>query len=209
MTRTELVETGGTSTELSEAGGTGVPPVFSEKTTRRHLPHWQLAGATYFLTWRCATGITLDETERDTVLAAIRHWDGSRWDLFAAVVMPDHVHVLACPLEKDEGRWDLGELLHSVKTFSAHQIAKRGRYQRELQVGLASRQSSSIWQDERYDRWMRDEDELAEKFGYILGNPVRAGLVRQPEEYRWLYQKTGETPVPPVPPRMPLTHLAE
>ena len=170
------------------SGGTGVPPVLSEKFTRRHLPHWQLAGAIYFLTWRCAASITLKEEERGIVLTAIRHWDAIRWDLLAAVVMPDHVHVLACPLPKGEGRWELGELLHSIKSYSSHQIVKRRRIGRE---------SISIWQDERYDRWMRDEDEVAEKWAYIVANPVKAGLVELPEQYPWLYQRTGGTPVPP------------
>ena len=175
-------------------GGTGVPPVLLEKISRRHLPHWQIAGATYFLTWRCATGLILTEPERDIVLSAVLHWDSIRWDVLAAVVMPDHVHALACPLSKGDGRWDLGELLHSVKSFSAHQIAKRRK-----QVGPASRRSSSIWQDERYDRWMRDEDEIAEKWDYIAGNPVKAELVKYENDYRWLYQKTtGGTPVPPT-----------
>jgi len=45
---------------------------------------------------------------------------------------------------------------------------------------------------------MRDEDEIAEKWEYIVCNPVKAGLVEQAEHYRWLYQKlTGGTPVPP------------
>jgi REP element-mobilizing transposase RayT len=184
-----------------QPGGTGVPPVLSEKITRRHLPHWQLAGATYFLSWRCAAGVTLTEAERDVVLAAILHWDATRWDVLAAVVMPDHVHVLACPLAKGDGRWDLGELLHSIKSFSAHQIAKQRKHGQTEGVGVgpAGRRSSSIWQDERYDRWMRDEDELVEKWEYIIGNPVKAGLVEQAGQYRWLYQKTGGTPVPPAP----------
>ncbi len=183
------------------SGGTGVPPVLSEKITRRHLPHWQIVGATYFLTWRSATGVTLSEAERDVVLAAIRHWDGIRWDVLAAVVMPDHVHVLVCPLPKGDGRWDLGELVHSVKSFSAHQIAKQRKKQPAGVVRPAGRRSSSIWQDERYDRWMRDEDEIAEKWEYIVGNAVKAGLVALPEQYRWLYQKTpGGTPVPPAAP---------
>ena len=189
-----------------QPGGTGVPPVLSEKITRRHLPHWQLAGATYFLTWRCAAGITLTEAERDIVLAAIRHWDEIRWDVFAAVVMPDHVHLLACPLPKGDGQWDLGELLHSVKSFSAHQIAKQRQQGPAVgpAVGPASRRSFSIWQDERYDRWMRDEDEIVEKWEYIVGNPVKAGLVEQAERYRWLYQRmTGGTPVPPAQPAEP------
>jgi REP element-mobilizing transposase RayT len=174
-----------------QPGRTGVPPVLAEKITRRHLPHWQLAGATYFLTWRCATDIVLAEAERDIVLATIRHWDTIRWDVFAAVVMPDHVHVLVCPLAKGDGRWDVGELLHSVKSFSAHQIAKQRKQKQAAggAVGPASRRSFSIWQDERYDRWMRDEDEIAEKWEYIVSNPVKVGLVERAENYRWLYQK--------------------
>ena len=30
---------------------------------------------------------------------------------------------------------------------------------------------------------------MAEKWEYIAGNPVKAGLVESPEQYRWLYQK--------------------
>ena len=120
-----MYKCGGVAMSESEIGGTGVPPVFSQKITRRHLPHWQLGGATYFLTWRCAAGIILTESERDIVLAAIRYWDENRWNILAAVVMPDHVHVLACPLAKGDGFWDLGELIHSVKSYSAHQIYKQ------------------------------------------------------------------------------------
>ena len=145
-------EPDGSGTGVPGGGGTGVPPVRSEKITRRHLPHWQIAGATYFLTWRCAVGVTLTGVERDIVLAAVRHWDGIRWDVLTAVVMPDHVHVLACPLLKGEGRWELGALVHSVKSFSAHQIAKQRKPQAAGVVRPASRRSSSIWQDERYDR---------------------------------------------------------
>ena len=122
--------------------------------------------------------------------------------MLAAVVMPDHVHVLACPWPKGDGRWDLGELVHSVKSFSAHPIANLRKQQAGgAVVGPAPRRSSSIWQDERYDRWMRDEDEIAEKWEYIVGNAVKAGLAEQAEHYRSLYQKTtGGTPVPPVHP---------
>jgi REP element-mobilizing transposase RayT len=140
----------------------------------------------------------LTESERDIVLAAIRYWDGIRWNVLAAVVMPDHVHVLACPLAKGAGFWDLGELIHSVKSYSAHQISMQRIQQGHGIMGRVPGSSFSVWQDERYDRWMRDDDEIAEKWEYIVGNPVKSGLVEQAEQYCWLYQKkTGETPVPP------------
>jgi uncharacterized protein (TIGR00299 family) protein len=159
----------------SAFGGTGVPPVQSERIFRRHLPHWQKIGAVYFLTWRCVPSLTLDDDERDVVLAAIRHWDSIRWEVFAAVVMPDHVHVLARPLVKEKGVWDLQDILHSVKSYSAHQINKRRN------------RHGPLWQDERYDRWMRDEDEFAEKWQYIAENPVKNGLATKADEYKWLY----------------------
>ena len=164
----------------SRTSGTGVPPVISERFARRHLPHWQFAGATYFLTWRCAAGVTLSGSERDIVLAAVLHWDRVRWSVSAAVVMPDHVHLLACPLPEGEGYWELGELLHSVKSFSAHEIAKRRR---------AAGAPAVVWQDERYDRWMRDEAELERTWGYLRANPVRAGLAGSADEYYWTYPK--------------------
>jgi len=171
----------------------GLPPVVVERVNRRHLPHWQRAGATYFLTWRCAQGVILTDGERDVVLSSIRHWDGVHWEVFAAVVMPDHVHVLTCPNEKNGGRWDLAELLHSVKSFSAHEIAKRRPSTVVLGNSAAtSAESRSIWQDERYDRWVRDEAEFLEKLTYIINNPVMSGLVDSPVHYRWLYQKWTE-----------------
>lgn len=178
--------------QQDQDGGTGVPPVEGDKVTRRHLPHWQREGAVYFLTWRCAKGVILSESERDTALSAILHWNGKRWKVYVAVVMPDHVHALSQPLPKGDGVWELGELLHSVKSFSAHQIAK-GRKDRPAAGptspvgGTGVPPVCGIWQDERYDRWVRDEDEFAEKWQYIADNPVKEGLAATAAEYRWLY----------------------
>jgi REP element-mobilizing transposase RayT len=151
-------------------------PLQGERITRRHLPHWQVEGATYFLTWRCVLSVTLAAPERDIVLAAIRHWDNIRWSIYTAVVMPDHVHLIARPLSTGDGCWDLGQLIHSVKSYSAHQV-NRHRQRR-----------GRIWQDERYDRWLRDENEFEQKWNYIAENPRRAGLVISDEPYAWLYQ---------------------
>ena len=48
-----------------------------------------------------------------------------------------------------------------------------------------------IWQDERYDRMVRDENEFLEKWHYIRNNPVKLGLSDRPEDYPWLYEKDG------------------
>jgi len=158
-------------------GGTGFQPVQNFHCTKRNLPHWQLPGRIYFITWRCLTGITLSSAERSITLDALRHWHGIKWQLYAAVVMPDHVHALARPLSRPTGgAFNLAEILHSIKRFSARKI-NQGR-------GV----QGSLWQDERFDRIVRDEAEFLEKWQYIRNNPVKAGLAIITEEYPWLYE---------------------
>jgi putative transposase len=159
-------------------GGTGFQPVEAFQISRRNLPHWQEPGRVYFITWRCQKGQSLSLEERTITLGAIRYWDTIKWTVYTIVILPDHIHVLAQPLPKAEGGvFDLTEILHSVKSFSSQKIN-----QQRVQQG-------SIWQDERYDRIVRDEAEFLEKWNYIRNNPVKLGLTQIPEDYPWLYEK--------------------
>jgi REP element-mobilizing transposase RayT len=163
--------------KYQKPGGTGFQPVQSFQISRRNLPHWQLPGSVYFITWRCLPCIKLSPGERHITLEALRYWHGIKWQLYAAVVMPDHVHVLAQPLSQPTGEAvNLSEILHSIKRFSARKI-NQGR-------GV----QGSLWQDERFDRIVRNEAEFLEKWQYIRNNPVKTGLAAIPEEYLWLYE---------------------
>ena len=129
--------------------------------------------------WRVVPGRSLEPEDRTLVLDAVRYWDERRWRVFVAVVMPDHVHTIARPLPagpEAEAVPDLGDLLRSVKGYSARAVNRRqGR-------------GGALWQDERYDRIIRDERELTETWDYIRYNPVEALLAGTPEEYPWLYE---------------------
>jgi len=167
-----------TSEHSSRKGSAGFQPVSSLETTRRRLPHWQQCGSVYFISWVCRPGQTLDPAEQNVTLEAIRFWDTRKWTVYAAVVMLDHVHLLAQPLAGPDGGYiNLGEIIHSVKSFSAQKINRTRRAQ------------GSLWQVERYDRIVRDEAEFLEKWQYIRNNPVKAGFVERPEDYQWLYEK--------------------
>ena len=135
----------------------------------------------YFITWRCKKGKSLNAEERTLTMNALRFWDEQKWKLFAAVVLPDHVHVLAQPLRKDPaaGAFALAEIIHSIKSFSAQRI------------GQLRKLPGIIWQDERYDRIVRDETEFLEKWQYIRNNPLKSGLADSAEEYPWLYERGG------------------
>ncbi len=159
------------------AGGMGFQPVPLDSDTskiparlsihRRHLPHWQSGGSTYFITFRVKDG-ELSPEEREMFLDACFHFHNDRYTLHLATVMPDHVHLLITPKEhKDGGWWPLQDLIHSIKSFSSNQInSTRGT-------------GGPLWQQEYYDRLVRDHDEFVEKWNYMLMNPVRAGLVPQ------------------------------
>jgi putative transposase len=47
------------------------------------------------------------------------------------------------------------------------------------------RTGQPFWQDESYDRLVRNADEFHRIENYIVQNPVRAGLARSAEEYQW------------------------
>jgi len=153
--------------------------VQSFKITRRTLPHWQEPGSVYFIPWRCKKSEVLLPEERTITLEALLYWDSRKWTLYAAVIMPDHVHAVVqpLPLHQRAGVFDLAEIIHSVKSFSVHQINRlRGP-------------KGSLWQDERYDRIVRDEEEFLEKWQYIMNNPLKQELVQRWEDYPWLSMK--------------------
>jgi len=50
---------------------------------------------------------------------------------------------------------------------------------------ILGRTGQTFWQDKSYDHWVRNAKEFDRIVGYIEGNPVRAGLVEQAEEWPW------------------------
>jgi hypothetical protein len=46
-------------------------------------------------------------------------------------------------------------------------------------------------QDESFDRIMRRDDDFEAKLEYVRQNPVRKGLVSVPEDYPWLWTRSG------------------
>jgi REP element-mobilizing transposase RayT len=102
----------------------------------------------------------------DTLFMAHRAW--KLCDLFAWVVMSNHVHVLLKPHKP------LREITRAIKSTSA----------RQANVILSST-GKPFWQDESYDHWVRGEREFESIVRYIERNPVRAGLVQSVEEWPW------------------------
>jgi putative transposase len=145
----------------------------AEKLTRRygHLPHWQLGGSVYFITFRSARG-KLPDQALHRVGEHILYDHGKRYMLVFAVLMPDHVHLLIRPNEKSTGCWyDLAEILKSLKGTSARSINQM------------MRTTGVVWQKESFDRIIRDEQEFEATLEYMYWNPFKSGLVKDPDDY--------------------------
>jgi REP element-mobilizing transposase RayT len=150
------------------------PPIQDElEIRRRHLPHWQLGGSVYFITFRSSRGI-LPEPALRQVMDNIRYDHGKRYDLHFAVVMPDHVHLLLQPREKEGRTWfDLAEIMKGIKGVSSRRINQL--------LGT----TGTVWQAESFDRIMRNEEEYLQKWEYMWNNAVKAGLVEKAEQYEF------------------------
>jgi putative transposase len=149
--------------------------LMAERYYRRRLPHWRSSESIYFVTWRLAkTQPELIPLERDLVACALREFDGQRYRLIAFVVMNDHVHALLGVMDD----FRLEDVMQSWKSYTANrmqrQFERRGR----------------VWQDEYFDRIVRDEKELEQKFDYIRGNPWARWP--QAQAYRWVWPEESE-----------------
>ena len=154
--------------------------------SRRRLPHFEKPWAIYAVTVGTKKHRCLSPKSRTIVLNSLRHFHKQRYELFAACVMPDHVHLLFQPWPKgddDKGNvafWPLSELMHSIKSFSAHRIND------------AEKKNGSVWEKEQFDRYVRSDRDLKEKFHYILRNPWDSGVAGQNEDYPWVWTQDDE-----------------
>jgi REP element-mobilizing transposase RayT len=114
--------------------------------------------------------------------------DGRRIELHAAVIMPNHVHLLFTALESDQAEsYSLAEIMKGIKGTSARNINK-----------LLGRRGQ-LWQDESFDRIMRS-GEFQNKLEYIVTNPISAGISSRAGEYRWVW-------IQPAQARTPVLHM--
>jgi len=134
-------------------------------------------------------GCVLKEAELAAhVIRGMHHFDGVRYELDAYVVMPNHVHAIVRPTQPREHPLEL--VLKSWKQFSATQINKWIKSGMGIAggTGLLARRTSRragkpvlngggpLWQDESYDRIIRDCEHLDRCLQYIGANPRKAGL---------------------------------
>ena len=105
----------------------------------------------------------------EAVVDAI-HFDESRgtYELHAFVIMSNHVHLLITPFV------DPAKVMRCLKSYSAKRANE-----------ILGRTGLPFWQEESFDRLVRDRDEFEKARRYIEENPVNAGLVTVASDFPW------------------------
>lgn len=154
-------------------GGGALPDLPMPDFTRKHLPHdvpgWiDPTHEAFFITINClprGKNHLAKPTAWEDILKSIEfreHRGDWKWRLILA--MPDHLHGIACFPE----RFHMRAAIASWKRWLAGT------------AGIA-------WQDGFFDHRLRGWESAAEKANYIRMNPVRTGLVSNPQD--WPYQR--------------------
>jgi putative DNA methylase len=172
--------------------------------SRGYLPHFDAPGTRQMITYRLADAMPAsrrqewlgllsseDERERRIKIEAyldaghgechlrqpqiaalvqenLLYFDGDRYRLLAWAVMPNHVHALI-----ETSQTPLAEILHGWKSYTgkaANRLLKR---------------TGDFWQSEYFDRFIRDGEHFGKAVRYIENNPVKVGLAKSPEEWRF------------------------
>ena len=126
------------------------------------------SGHYYFLTTSIhqRRPIFLSPPRAQIVLDAIRWLDTKRrFNVDAAVVMPDHLHLVGQLCDTS-----LPSLMHSLKSYSANRLATQGV-------------QAPVWQDGYHDHGLRRDEDYVNSVRYVLENPLRAGLADAVEDY--------------------------
>jgi putative transposase len=150
--------------------------------SKRRLSHFERPWEKYAVAFSTYERRLLSADERELVLRSILYgYEHLQYELYVACVMPDHVHLLFEPQVQDERNngeaifWSLSEILHGIKSSTAHRINKL-----RSETGL-------VWDKESFDRLIRSESDLKEKFSYICRNPWDSSVVDSNEDYPWLW----------------------
>jgi putative transposase len=101
----------------------------------------------------------------------VEAWEkADSWLVGRYVLMPEHIHLFCAPRA-----WDSPSLTNWVQYWKA--LVTRN---------WLCRKDLPIWQKSFWDRQLRTGDRYGDKWQYMLQNPVRRGLVSNPD--KWKYQ---------------------
>jgi len=166
---------------------------------RLHRKSWDIAGSPHCLTFSCFQRKKFLSRERSANWF-LESLDAARlkqaFDLWAYVIMPEHVHPVLLPGDGVQ----ISKILQAIK----RPITRKAEHWLETHspdflAELTDKQPNGkithrFWQrGGGYDRNLRSIPDVYEKIEYIHANPVRRGLVENPEDWPWSSYNSWQT----------------
>ena len=153
----------------------------------KRLHRYYGAGYSHFITTSCYRRLPFlgSSRHRDLCLKCLeqtRRCYG--FAIIGYVVMPDHVHLLLT----EPQRANPSVVMQALKQSFARQLLRRLRKRLDAHQSSLWRdplETGHIWQPRFYDFVVFSEHKRAEKLRYMPFNPVKRGLVLEPEQWRW------------------------
>jgi putative DNA methylase len=110
-----------------------------------------------------------------TVQESLLHFDSIRYKLISWVIMPNHAHFLIRPIND----WSLSEIMKRFKSYTSHEANKI--------IG----RSGKFWQEDYFDRYIRNMEHFENTVAYIQNNPVKARLCKKASDWKYGNAFTG------------------
>ncbi len=137
--------------------------------------------AHFFMSDKTILGIiflTVCSKDRKKILAnesahklLVEAWNKAEyWKVGKYIIMPDHIHLLCC-----NANYKFPDLKPWVKYWKS-----------EVSKKWYSIADQPIWQNDYWDRQIRSHENFYKKWEYIRNNPVRAGYVKNADN--WIHQ---------------------
>jgi REP element-mobilizing transposase RayT len=133
-------------------------PVELSKRRKRYFRHFDdmLDQATTGPMWLARPDVA------QVVAAGLHEFDKHEYELICYCLMPNHLHLLVY-LQNDAP-----PLANTLQRLKSHTATK---------ANLLLTRTGAFWHPDSYDHPVRTDEELQRDIGYVLENPVKAGLV--------------------------------
>ncbi|MFQ5805189.1 MAG: transposase [Phycisphaerae bacterium] len=160
---------------------------YRKRCRRRNVP-----GDAHYLTFSCLKRRPFLTSERACgwFIESLKDArEKHEFDVWAYVLMPEHVHLLIWPTRPAYSISDiLGDVKQPVTRATLKFVRKHAPefLARMRDARPNGKSSHRFWQrGGGYDRNLNTPRSITEKINYIHENPVRRGLVAVPTDYRW------------------------
>ncbi len=160
----------------------------SVKLTKYH--RFNTPGDPHFLSFRCYKNrkfLNYNRTRNYLIQALNKAREKQKFDIWAYVIMPEHVHLLIWPRFEV---YSISEILKSIKQSVAKKSINWLRKNRPgilvyLETGL-DYDPYRFWQaGGGWDENVNSQKAIGEIMSYIHLNPVKAGFVGRPQDWYW------------------------